>query len=121
MIATKRVYDPPDRSDGARILVDRLWPRGLKKNGARIDAWRKDLAPGDALRRWYHHDPAKWDEFRARYRAELDAAGKTGELGVLARRARRRTVTLLYAARDTARNNAVALKEILEARRTPVR
>ena len=114
MIRIKRVYDPPDRSDGVRILVDRLWPRGLKKDAARVDAWRKDVAPTDALRRWFDHDPRKWDEFRARYRAELDAAGKRGELAILGRRASRGTVTLLYAARDETHNNALVLKEIVE-------
>ncbi|MGE5664673.1 MAG: DUF488 domain-containing protein [Deltaproteobacteria bacterium] len=116
MIRVKRVYEPPARSDGERILVDRLWPRGVKKEAARIDAWRKELAPTPALRRWFDHDPRKWREFRVRYRAELDAAGRTGEedLAALARRARRGTVTLLFAARDEARNNAVALKEIVE-------
>ena len=114
MVRIKRVYDPPDRSDGVRILVDRLWPRGLAKDAARLDAWRKDVAPSDALRQWFDRDPRKWDEFRARYRAELDAAGKTGELKILGRRAKRETVTLLHAARDAAHNNAVALKEIVE-------
>lgn len=115
MIRVKRVYEPPARSDGERILVDRLWPRGVKKEAARIDAWRKELAPTAALRRWFDHDPRKWREFRVRYRAELDAAGRTGEdLAALARRAGRGTVTLLFAARDEARNNAVALKDIVE-------
>ncbi|MGE5190182.1 MAG: DUF488 domain-containing protein [Gemmatimonadota bacterium] len=114
MIRVKRVYDPPARSDGERILVDRLWPRGITKGEARIDAWRRDIAPTGPLRQWFSHDPRKWDAFRARYRGELEAAGMGDALGAIARRARSGTVTLLYAARDATHNNAVALKEILE-------
>lgn len=114
MIRIKRIYDRPDPSDGVRILVDRLWPRGMSKDAARIDEWRKDLAPTNVLREWVHHDPNRWEEFQVRYRNELDAAGKAGELKELAERARSETITLLYAARDEARNNAVALKKILE-------
>jgi uncharacterized protein YeaO (DUF488 family) len=114
MVRIKRVYKTWDRSDGVRILVDRLWPRGIAREAARIEAWRKDLAPTDALRKWFGHDPRKWEEFQVRYRNELDAAGKSEELKELAERARRETVTLLYAARDEALNNAVALKKILE-------
>lgn len=114
MIRTKRIYDRPDPSDGVRILVDRLWPRGMRKDAARIDEWRKDLAPTNVLREWFHHDAPRWEEFRQRYRNELDAAGKMEELRKLAYRARTETITLLYAARDEARNNAVALKKILE-------
>jgi uncharacterized protein YeaO (DUF488 family) len=113
MIRIKRIYDRPDPSDGIRILVDRLWPRGMSRAAARIDEWRKDLAPTNVLREWFHHDPPKWEEFRQRYRNELDAAGKTGELKELADRARTETVTLLYAAHDEMHNNAVALKKIL--------
>jgi uncharacterized protein YeaO (DUF488 family) len=114
MIRIKRIYERPDPSDGIRILVDRLWPRGMSRAAARIDEWRKDLAPTNVLREWFHHDPPKWEEFRQRYRNELDAAGKAEELEELAERARTETVTLLYAARDEARNNAVALKKFLE-------
>lgn len=114
MIRIKRIYDRPDPSDGIRILVDRLWPRGTSKASARIDEWRKDLAPTDALRKWFHHDPRKWEEFRLRYRNELDAAGKMEELKELADLGKTETVTLLYAAHDEARNNAVVLKKILE-------
>lgn len=114
MVRIKRVYDSWDRSDGVRILVDRLWPRGISREAARIEAWRKDLAPTDALRKWFGHDPRKWEEFQVRYHSELDAAGKTVELKELAERAKTETVTLLYAARDEARNNAVVLKKILE-------
>lgn len=114
MIRVKRIYDRAEPSDGARVLVDRLWPRGLSKTGARIDEWRKDLAPTTVLREWFHHDPRKWEEFQLRYRNELDAAGKSEELKELSQRAKTETVTLLYAARDEERNNAVALKKILE-------
>jgi uncharacterized protein YeaO (DUF488 family) len=114
MVRIKRVYETWDRSDGARILVDRLWPRGIAREAARIEAWRKDLAPTDALRKWFGHDPRKWEEFQVRYRNELDAAGKMGELKEIAGRAKTETVTLVYAARDETRNNAVVLKKIIE-------
>jgi uncharacterized protein YeaO (DUF488 family) len=114
MVRIKRVYETWDRSDGARILVDRLWPRGIAREAARIEAWRKDLAPTDALRKWFGHDPRKWEEFQVRYRNELDAAGKMEELKEIAGRAKTETVTLLYAARDGTRNNAAALKKLIE-------
>ena len=114
MIRIKRVYEKWDRSDGVRLLVDRLWPRGIAREAARIEAWRKDLAPTDALRKWFGHDPRKWEEFQVRYRNELDAAGKMEELKELAGRAKTGTVTLLYAAHDETRNNAVALKKFIE-------
>lgn len=112
MIRIKRVYDPPDPSDGLRVLVDRLWPRGLAKEKARIDEWRKDLAPGDALRKWFGHDPRRWEEFERRYREELQ--GKMEGVKGLAEQARRGTTTLLYGARDEEHNNAVVLKDVLE-------
>jgi uncharacterized protein YeaO (DUF488 family) len=112
MIRIKRVYEPPDSSDGLRVLVDRLWPRGLPKEKARIDAWRRDLAPSDTLRRWFGHDPKKWTEFKRRYREELKT--KEEELKGLAKQARRETISLLYSARDEKYNNAVVLKEALE-------
>lgn len=115
MLKIKRVYDPPDPSDGLRILVDRLWPRGLAKEKAKVDEWRPHLAPTNVLRVWFAHDPEKWEEFRVRYRNELKAAGRTEELAVLAARAGRETVTLLFAARDRERNNAQALREILDS------
>lgn len=115
MIRVKRIYDPPERTDGYRVLVDRLWPRGLAKEDARLSEWRPDLAPTHVLRKWFGHDPARWDEFRLRYRNELDAAGKMEELRLLGARAAKETVTLLYAAADLERNNAEALKEILES------
>lgn len=109
MIRVKRVYDPPAPEDGARILVDRLWPRGLTKEAARLDDWAKALAPSDALRRWYHADPEAWDEFRTRYRAELATVEAAAALAALRRRAREGTVTLLFASKNLARNNADAL------------
>ena len=111
-IRLKRVYDPPEPGDGTRILVDRLWPRGLKKAEAVLDVWSKELAPSAELRRWFGHDPARWEEFRRRYRQELTA--RPDELARLAEAARAGPVTLLFAARDETRNNAVVLKEMLE-------
>jgi uncharacterized protein YeaO (DUF488 family) len=116
MLRIKRVYDPPDPSDGYRILVDRLWPRGLGKEKARVDDWRPDIAPTNVLRIWFAHDPQKWEEFRVRYRNELNASGKMDDLAKLAARAGKGTVTLLFGARDRQRNNAAALREILEER-----
>ena len=115
MIRIKRAYAPPEGSDGVRLLVDRLWPRGVGKGTARIDEWRKDLAPSNLLRRWFGHDPSKWEEFQARYRTELESAGKMDELRILGERAGKETVTLVYAARDEARNNAMAIKKLVEA------
>ncbi len=113
MIRTKRVYLPAEPGDGVRVLVDRLWPRGLKRSEARIDRWLKAVAPSPELRRWFGHDPATWEEFQRRYHAELDANPEpVEELLALAREG---TLTLLFAARDEARNNAVALKAYLEA------
>jgi uncharacterized protein YeaO (DUF488 family) len=112
MIRIKRVYDPPGPQDGYRILIDRLWPRGLSKDKADIDEWRKDLAPSDRLRKWFKHEPARWEEFRRRYRKELGPRIK--EMKGLARKKRPRTITLLYGARDKEHNNAVALKKLLE-------
>ena len=116
MLRIKRVYDPPDPSDGYRVLVDRLWPRGLAKEKAQFDDWRPDIAPTKTLRVWFAHDPQKWEEFRVRYRSELDASGRMADLAELATKARKGRVTLLFGARDRQRNNAVALKEILEER-----
>ena len=111
-VLIKRVYDPPKRDDGYRILVDRLWPRGLSKDKAKIDEWLKDVAPSAALRTWFKHDATKWREFRRRYFAELkEHADLTGQLK---RQAKSGRITLLYGAKDTAYNNAVALKEYLE-------
>lgn len=110
----KRVYEPPSRSDGQRILVDRLWPRGLSKKDAAVDEWMKDLAPSTELRRWFGHDPAKWPEFQRRYRRELRAHADL--VRDLAARASRGTVTLVYGARDEEHNDAVVLARVLRAR-----
>ena len=111
-IRLKRVYDKPTKADGRRVLVDRIWPRGLKKNEARIDQWLKEIAPSTALRKWFAHDPGKWREFKKRYSAELD--DQREQVEQLARAAKKRTVTLLFGAKDTEHNNAVALKEYIE-------
>jgi uncharacterized protein YeaO (DUF488 family) len=111
MIHTKRVYEPPAPSDGARFLVERLWPRGMKKEALHLDGWLKEVAPSDALRRWFGHDPARWDEFVRRYRAELDAHPEAWQ--PLLEAALHGTVTLLFSARDEVHNNAVALQHYL--------
>ena len=114
MIRIKRVYSGSSARDGARILVDRVWPRGFSKERARIDEWRKELAPSTVLRKWFGHDPAKWTEFRKRFRTELTQSGMMDELMKLARLSRKRTITLLYSAADEEHNQAVALKEWLD-------
>jgi uncharacterized protein YeaO (DUF488 family) len=111
-IRLKRVYEEPAPDDGSRILVERLWPRGLSKERAAVDRWIKDVAPSPELRRWYNHDPARWDEFRRRYRAELRQKADTVE--ELRRECRGKTVTFVYAARDEGRNSALVLKDYLE-------
>jgi len=114
MIMIKRIYEPPSKSDGKRILVDRLWPRGIKKVEARIDEWLKDIAPSNELRKWYSHDPAKWLAFREKFRKEL--ANKKDIIERLRKEASRGRVTLLFSSKNTEINNAVALKEIIEQR-----
>lgn len=116
MIRLKRVYDPPGPDDGYRVLVERLWPRGLKKEQARLDAWLKEVAPSHELRKWYGHDQARWEESQRRYREELRSPQAQALLGDLARRSRAETVTLVFAARDTERSSAAVLKEVLEER-----
>lgn len=114
MLKVKRIYDPPAAEDGYRILVDGLWPRGVSKERARLDEWRRDLAPSPALRVWFrNHDPGRWDEYRRRYRTELEAAGKMEYLREIGQRARRENVTLLYATRDREHNNPIALREMI--------
>jgi len=115
MFTIKRAYEPPAPEDGERILIDRLWPRGVSKERAAIDEWAKELAPSAELRRWFGHDPAKWDEFRQRYRAEL--AARRDALQALAKRGARRRITLVYGARDEEHNDAVVLREVLEEMR----
>jgi uncharacterized protein YeaO (DUF488 family) len=111
-VQTKRVYDGPDKTDGRRVLVDRLWPRNLTKKEAQIDVWLKEIAPSAGLRRWFRHDPARWREFKRRYAAELK--GEREAVEQLAQEARKRRVTLLFGAKDVKHNNAVALKEHIE-------
>lgn len=114
-VGLKRAYERSSPGDGMRILVDRLWPRGLSKEQLAVDFWLKDAAPSDALRRWYGHQPRRWESFAAKYRAEL--AQRASLLRLLDELRRRGRITLLYGARDTARNNAVVLREVLEERR----
>jgi uncharacterized protein YeaO (DUF488 family) len=114
-IRLKRAYDAPQKSDGFRILVDRLWPRGVSKERLAADAWAKDLAPSTALRKWFGHDPEKWAEFRKRYREELTqthASERVRELLVAAKRSK--TITLLYGAKDEQHNEAVVLRSLFE-------
>jgi uncharacterized protein YeaO (DUF488 family) len=111
-IKLKRAYEEPSAQDGTRILVDRLWPRGLRKQDARIDHWLKEIAPSAELRKWFGHDVARWSDFRQRYTAELRRHPE--QLEELRRLAHRGTVTLVYAARDEEHNDAVVLREVLE-------
>jgi uncharacterized protein YeaO (DUF488 family) len=115
MLKVERVYDAPSSPSPGRFWVERLWPRGMKKERLHIDDWLKDVAPSDELRRWFQHDPARWDEFRRRYFVELD--GRPEVVGRLRDAAKHADVTLLYSARDQEHNNAVALKEYLETSR----
>lgn len=109
----KRVYDPAEEDDGARVLVDRLWPRGLTKEKAAVDHWAKEVAPSNELRRWFGHRPERWDEFVARYRAELADPQAQAEMDAIRDFLRKGRTTLLYAAHDEARNNAVVLRDVL--------
>ena len=110
-IAVKRIYEPAAKSDGFRVLVDRLWPRGIPKTKAKIDLWLPEIGPSPALRRWFNHDPARWTEFHRRYQAELK---KNKELVTeLKTQAKKGTVTLLYSAKDEQHNQAVALRDFL--------
>lgn len=120
-VRVKRAYAQPARNDGFRALVDRVWPRGVRKEDARIDAWWKAVAPSTRLRKWFGHDPERWEEFQRRYFAELDEmadekAEEDGALAELLSRARRGRVTLVYGARDEEHNNAVALRSYLRRR-----
>ncbi len=111
-VAIKRIYDPPSTEDGTRILVDRLRPRGVKKETAAVDHWLKEIAPGTALRRWFGHRPERWEEFKRRYAEELEANPRVGELRKLAEEG---PLTLLYAANDPVRNNAAVLAAYLRS------
>lgn len=113
MIKIKRVYESFDKNDGFRILIDRLWPRGLTKEKAKIDIWLKDVAPSDSLRKWFGHDPAKWNEFKKRYFQEIK--GKAELIKTIKDKMRKGTVTLAYGAKDIEHNNAQALKEYLSS------
>jgi uncharacterized protein YeaO (DUF488 family) len=110
-IELKRAYESPSSQDGHRVLVDRLWPRGISKKQARVDEWTKDAAPSDALRKWFHSHPSEWAEFRKRYLSEL--RNHRDSLRSLAERARREQVTLLFSSRDEVRNNAVVMRQYL--------
>lgn len=112
MIQIKRAYDSPSVKDGTRFLVDRLWPRAVQKTSLKLESWLKDVAPTPRLRQWFGHDPTKWDEFKRRYFAELKANPAAWQPIVQATRTG--TVTLIYSARDTEHNNAVALREFLQ-------
>ena len=119
-IAVKRVYEPPVRADGTRVLVDRLWPRGLSKERAAIDTWLRDLAPSNELRQWFHARAHAWLTFRKRYLKELARSEAEGALHELYRLAnQRKTLTLLFASKDEQHNNAVVLKDLLEGMRKP--
>ncbi len=116
MVRVKRAYEPPEPGDGYRVLVDRLWPRGIRKSELILDAWEKDLAPSDGLRRWFGHDPARWNEFEVRYRHELRGGRAREILDELGQRARTGTVTLVYGAKDRRHNNALVLQAEIERR-----
>ena len=115
MLRTKRVYEKKEPGDGKRILVDRLWPRGLTREEAAIDEWVKDLAPSDGLRRWFGHELEKWPEFQRRYTEELLSPDKVKLLDKVAQMAREGRITIVYAAKDTEHNNAKVLEEIMES------
>jgi len=118
-IALKRIYDKASRGDGTRVLVDRLWPRGISKETARLDVWLKNVAPSDELRRWFHSHPDQWTEFRARYLEELSSPAAQPALEQLHGLAARGDLTLLFASKRTELNNASVLKELLEGMRKP--
>lgn len=110
-IQIKRVYDPASAEDGFRILVDRLWPRGLTKEKAALDLWLKEIAPSTELRKWFDHDVAKWEQFKSKYSKELSE--NPANLEIIRDHLKKQSITLLYAARDTAHNEAILLQEIL--------
>jgi uncharacterized protein YeaO (DUF488 family) len=115
MIKVKRVYEKPERDDGWRVLVDRLWPRGMKKEAAHLDAWLKEVAPSDALRKWFGHDPERWGEFQKKYRAELSKQKELiAELKQMEKQ--KGTLTLLFGAKDQEHNQAVALAAVLRTK-----
>ena len=119
MIKIKRIYESPARDDGVRILVDRLWPRGLSKEKAKVDLWLKEVAPSDRLRKWYSHDPQKWDQFKQNYFKELEHPQEG--IRLIVEKMREGNVTFLFSSKEERLNNAVALKEYIEARRKEVK
>lgn len=122
MVVSKRAYDPTAATDGYRVLIDRLWPRGVSKIKLRLDAWEKDIAPSSELREWYEHDPTKWPEFQRRYKRELRAPAAKFVLDDLARRAKRGRVTLVYASKAAAISDVAVLEKLLNRRsRSPRR
>lgn len=120
-VAVKRVYESPDAKDGVRVLVDRLWPRGLSKKSAAIESWLRDLAPSNDLRKWFHAQPERWQEFRKRYLKELAGPKAQAALNKLYDVERNGTLTLLYASRNEEHNNATVLRDLLEGARKPPR
>jgi uncharacterized protein YeaO (DUF488 family) len=112
-VQIKRVYESPGPGDGYRVLVDRLWPRGLSKEKAGVDEWAREIAPSDSLRNWFGHDPSRWAEFRERYRKELEEPVRRRVLETLKERARSGNLTLVYGAKDTVHNQAVVLMEVI--------
>ena len=112
IIRLKRVYEEPSESDGTRILVDRLWPRGLAKERAKVDVWLKEIAPSTELRKWFNHEPVKWPEFKKRYQAEI--SNNTEELAALERHLANEKVTIVYGAKDEEHNDAVVIKQYLD-------
>ncbi len=112
MIMIKRVYEPADPGDGFRVLVDRLWPRGLSKDSAKIDMWLKDIAPSDRLRKWFAHDPKKWPEFKRRFRSEIEKS-KESVLTLKKLEKEKKKITLVFGARDEEHNNAVVIRDFL--------
>ena len=114
-IQLKRAYDKPEKADGFRVLIDRIWPRGVRKEDLKLDLWLRSLAPSTELRQWFGHDPEKWDQFRERYFRELDA--HPDEIGLLCEKMRQGSFTIVFGSREERFNNATALKEYLEDRR----
>lgn len=116
MLRLKRAYEPVNPKDGHRVLVERLWPRGLRREEAHLDEWLKDVAPSDSLRKWFHQDPGRWAEFKQRYARELDSPAARSAIEALAKRAADETVTLVFSSHDEEHNSAVQLKAIVERR-----
>ncbi len=116
-VRIKRAYEPAEPGDGYRVLIDRLWPRGISRERARLDEWARELAPSDGLRKWFNHDPNQFSEFRERYRKEL--RGRSAQIDELRRRASDGPLTIVYGARDTEHNDAVVIAELIRAGREP--